>query len=187
MNTTTQEKNSIAPVNRRLTHVSVVIPCYNETESVHHLAERLSELAQAHSSKFQFEFVFVDDGSSDDTNELLHEHFDGWSNTVIVSHPRNRGIAAAIMTGAHHSSNDIVCTIDSDCTCDPELIAKLVPLLVGEAAVATASPYHPEGVVANVPAWRIWLSRIASIAYRQVFPINCTVTRVASERFVDGF
>ena len=154
---------------RRRYQVSVVVPCYNETESVHHLAERLTELEVENSSKFNFEFVFVDDGSSDDTLELLHEHFDGWGNAIVVSHVRNRGVAAAFMTGAAHSSNDIVCTIDSDCTYDPRVIVDLVRMLSGDIVVATASPYHPEGTVGNVPEWRIWLSKLASTAYRAVF------------------
>lgn len=165
MNMTLQNSNP----ERRRYQVSVVIPCYNEMESIHHLAERLTELEVENSSKFNFEFVFVDDGSSDDTLELLHEHFDGWKNAIVVSHLRNRGIAAAFMTGAAHSSNEIVCTIDSDCTYDPRLVVDLVPLLIGDIVVATASPYHPEGNVANVPAWRIWLSRLASRAYGTVF------------------
>ena len=155
--------------------VSIVLPCYNETESVHHLAEKLSDLRNNFDSNFDFEFVFVDDGSSDDTFELLQDHFARWQNTVIVAHTENRGIAAAIMTGAERCSNEIICTIDSDCTYDPQIITQLVPLLTDETVVATASPYHPDGKVENVPNWRIQLSKMASAAYQKVFrnQIHC--------------
>ena len=69
--------------------VSVVIPCYNESESLFHLAECLAEMRSDFESEFDFQFVFVDDGSSDETNDLLHDHFAGWNNVLILRHGEN--------------------------------------------------------------------------------------------------
>ena len=149
--------------------VSLVVPCYNERDSLFYLAERLSEMQSDFDGRYDFQLIFVDDGSSDDTYELLHEHFAQWNNALILQHPENRGLTAAILTGARHADHEIVCSIDSDCTYDPVILAELIPLIQDDVVLATASPYHPEGVVKNVPRWRIWLSYMASVAYRQIF------------------
>ncbi len=148
--------------------VSVVIPCYNESDSLFHLAQSLADLRSNHESDFDFEFIFVNDGSNDETHQLLRDHFGTWPNVLILRHAKNQGLTAAIMTGVAHAANEAVCSIDSDCTYRPELVTKLVPLLGGNVVLATASPYHPQGKVINVPRWRIGLSYAASLAYRQI-------------------
>jgi dolichol-phosphate mannosyltransferase len=148
--------------------VSVVIPCYNESDSLFNLAQCLADLRSNHKSEFDFEFVFVNDGSTDETDQRLHDQFGTWANVSILRHAKNLGMTAAIMTGVAHAANEAVCSIDSDCTYPPELVTKLVPLLGGNVVLATASPYHPRGKVINVPRWRIGLSYAASLAYRQI-------------------
>ncbi|HKB40211.1 MAG TPA: glycosyltransferase, partial [Gemmataceae bacterium] len=61
-----------------------------------------------------------------------------------------------------------VCSIDCDCTYDPHEAAKMVPLLTEGVDVVTASPYHPDGQVRNVPCWRLFLSKLSSFLYRRV-------------------
>ncbi len=125
--------------------VSVVIPCYNERDSLFCFAQSLADLRSNHETEFDFQFIFVNDGSSDETHQLLHDHFGTWPNVSILRHAKNLGMTAAIMTGVAHASNEAVCSIDSDCTYRPELVTKLVPLLGGDVVLATASPYHPQG------------------------------------------
>jgi glycosyltransferase involved in cell wall biosynthesis len=85
-----------------------------------------------------------------------------------VRHQQNTGVAAAILNGIRHAGTEVVCSIDCDCTYDPHDLRNMIPLLAEDVSLVTASPYHPQGHVRNVPRWRLSLSRGASVLYRQV-------------------
>jgi glycosyltransferase involved in cell wall biosynthesis len=110
----------------------------------------------------------VDDCSTDGTWNLLHELFGQREDCTLVRHMRNQGVAAAIQTGLRQARTEIVCSIDCDCTYDPHELGRMIPLLGDGVDVVTASPYHPEGRVRNVPAWRLLLSKTLSRMYRVV-------------------
>lgn len=167
---TTVESSVTTRKSTEVTGVSVVVPCHNEQESIHNLAQRLGELVEATiDSPYEFEFIFVDDGSTDQTCQMLAEHFQLQSEVQILRHEINRGMMAAIMTGVNVAKHEIVCSIDSDCTYAPKLVLELLPLMEENVALVTASPYHRDGEVVNVPRWRIWLSQSASRMYRHLF------------------
>ncbi len=149
--------------------VSIVVPCFNESESFGQLVERLDALVGLWKNSFPVEVILVDDGSSDDTHALMLRAAEERSFVRVVQHERNRGIAAAIMTGIHAAWNEVVCTIDADCTYDPRQLTEMLPMLTADVAAVTASPYHPQGKVQNLPAWRLTLSRGASAMYRLIF------------------
>ncbi len=71
------------------------------------------------------------------------------------------------MTGLHASTSEIVCSMDCDCTYDPHELEKMIPMLKDDVDMVTASPYHPNGEVRNVPDWRLVLSKGASFLYRR--------------------
>jgi dolichol-phosphate mannosyltransferase len=124
---------------------------------------------------FEWHFLFVDDGSSDDTLSQLQLAFSDWEKATVLKHDQNRGLIAALQTGFQACSTEWVAVIDSDCTYDPMLLIQLLSKAnVEQFDVVTASPYHPEGSVGNVPAWRIAISRAASLLYR--FPMRNKLT-----------
>jgi polysaccharide deacetylase family protein (PEP-CTERM system associated) len=148
------------------TSVSVVVPCYNEELALQYLSNTLREVGKMLEASYSLEFIFVNDGSRDRTREILQKLFGGKPNCVIVHCERNRGVAAAILTGMRRASSDIVCSIDCDCTYDPRELRQMIPLLTTGVDLVTASPYHPQGAVKNVPQWRLSLSKTASAIYR---------------------
>lgn len=148
--------------------VSVVIPCYNEETVLPYLANTLRSVQEKLSNAYDLQFIFVDDQSKDDTFHTLNRIFGTWSNVTILRHERNQGVAAAIQTGLRHAPTEIVCSMDCDCTYDPHELANMIPRLADDVDLVTASPYHPQGKVLNVPAWRLLLSRSASFLYRRV-------------------
>jgi polysaccharide deacetylase family protein (PEP-CTERM system associated) len=148
--------------------ISVVIPCFNETSTLIYLKKTLESFADDHAHLFEIFFVFVDDGSSDDTWERLTELFGGRDDCALVRHPRNKGVAAATLTGIRHSPCEVVCVIDCDCSYDVYQLAEMVSLLRDDVDLVTASPYHEKGGVVNVPTWRLFLSRSLSALYRTV-------------------
>lgn len=147
--------------------VSVVVPCCDEAQSLPRLAAALQALLDQAPGTIA-ELVFVDDGSSDDTWNLLQAEYGSRRDVTLVQHAQNRGIAAAIATGIQEATSEIVGSIDADCTYDPRYLLAMFPLLTDGVDLVVASPYHPLGVVENVPAWRLAISRLASRLYRIV-------------------
>lgn len=148
--------------------ITIVVPCYNEVSSLPFLKRTLSLFEQKYSARYETLFVFVDDGSTDATFDHLTAAFGSQPNCAIVRHDRNRGVAAATLSGIRAAQTEIVCVIDCDCSYDIDYLGKFIPLLAQGADLVTASPYHKDGGVLNVPAWRVTLSRGASLLYRIV-------------------
>lgn len=149
--------------------VSIVIPCYNEVEALPYLANTLRSVeAELAETGYEAKFIFVDDRSKDKTFDRLNELFGALENVKIVRHDVNRGVAAGIMTGIREADTALVCSMDCDCTYDPHELARMLPLMSKGADMVTASPYHKDGGVRNVPGWRLFLSKGASFLYRRV-------------------
>ncbi len=152
---------------------TLVVPCYAETAVLGYTAEALDELGAALAPR-PLEVIFVDDASPDNTADELERRFGGQPGRTVLRHDRNRGVAAAILTGLRAAKTELVGSMDCDCTYDPMLFAEMLPRFEAErerdpaVALLTASPYHPEGAVLHVPAWRLGLSRGLSAAYRRL-------------------
>lgn len=153
---------------RTRTPVSIVIPCYNEELILPYLSNTLKSVEAALEDDYELRFIFVDDSSTDATPQSLRQLFGSWTNCSFVRHTRNLGVAAAILHGIRHAETEIVCSIDCDCTYDPHELRNMIPLLAEGVDMVTASPYHPQGGVRNVPEWRLCLSKGASMLYRRV-------------------
>ena len=150
--------------------VTVVVPCFNEEHALPYLSKTLESVAAAIGAEYAFEFVFVDDCSTDATWSVLQRLFGEKGNCRLLRHPRNRGAAIAILTGLRAARTPVVASIDCDCTYDPHELGRMLPLLTEGVDLVTASPYHPRGAVRNVPAWRLALSKSASALYRVLLP-----------------
>ncbi|WP_171124920.1 glycosyltransferase family 2 protein [Ruegeria sp. HKCCA4707] len=164
-----QSEADIVPDHRSLT---VVAPCFNEEEGLHYLAEKLAKLQTNLGSQVVLSIVLVDDGSTDKTWDVMHDLFGRSPNVTCLRHKENLGIMAATATGIAASTDEAVAVIDSDCSYDPALISKMLPLLKEDTSIVTASPYHPQGQVEGVPEWRLFLSKGASWGYRQLLRNN---------------
>ncbi len=155
-------------VGGELTELSIVIPCYNEEASLSYLNKTLANFSTASRGSLLPNFIFVDDGSHDTTWDKLNAYFADRSDCKLVRHAKNEGIAAAIITGFKNSTSDIVAVLDADCTFNPIQLIEMVPMLSDEVAAVAASPLHSQGSLANVPGWRLLLSRGAAFLYRSV-------------------
>jgi polysaccharide deacetylase family protein (PEP-CTERM system associated) len=147
--------------------VSIVVPCFNEAETLPYLMNTLASVARHVDDRYRLHFVFVDDGSRDDTWVVLERLIAARSDCTAVRHGVNQGVAQAILTGLAAAPDELCCSIDADCTYDPHSIGALVDALMSGASLVTASPYHPEGRVIGVPGWRLALSRGLSGLYRR--------------------
>lgn len=145
--------------------VSVVVPLFNERECVDSLVASLAKVENELGGRYEFEFLLVDDGSSDGTVALLQAAIGDRDGYRLMEHGKNRGIAAAIGTGIQAASHEVVVSMDCDGSYDPLLMGELIPHLIHGVDLVTASPYHRSGGVENVPLWRLRLSRLASQLY----------------------
>ncbi len=152
-----------------LTDISIVIPCYNEVDSLDYLANTLKSVeAKLKDKGYAPSFIFIDDKSTDDTFNKLHQLFGESANVKIVQHEQNKGVAGGILTGIRAAETEIVCSMDCDCTYDPHQLVEMVPMLNEGVDMVTASQYHKKGEVRNVPKWRLVFSKGASFCYRRV-------------------
>jgi len=159
--------------------LSIIVPCYNESENVTKLHTELLPVIQQIISKgwqgapdkqITAEITFVDDGSRDGTYTKLQDEFankppDG-INYKFLKHDINRGLGAAIRTGFLNADGDIIVTMDSDGTYRFSSLPQLLSRLRPDIDLVTASPYHPQGEVVGVPAYRLLLSQGSSLLYR---------------------
>jgi len=143
--------------------LSIIIPCYNEEDGIPQLAEQLPPVIEQLKPNYTVELIFVDDGSTDRTSELIKMHF---PSAIILTHEKNKNLGAALRTGFAHATGDLVAALDSDCTYHPSVLPKMLPLLDSNTHIVTVSPYHPQGSVENVPAYRLFLSKSVSAIYR---------------------
>ncbi len=146
--------------------ISIVIPCYNEIDNISKLGDEFFPVVNQLAATRSVEVIFVDDGSKDGTFAGLQEAFGANPIVKIEKHPKNRGLGAAIRTGLNAAQGDVVVTTDSDATYRFEEILPMLERLSPDIDLVTASPYHPDGGVMDVPGYRLLLSKGSSILYR---------------------
>ncbi|MFM8936408.1 MAG: glycosyltransferase family 2 protein [Vulcanococcus sp.] len=116
--------------------LSVVIPCYNEVDTVLDLIERVRAAPVA--SK---QIIVVDDGSSDGTRECLQDLQE--SDLTIIFHPFNQGKGAALATGFKAAVGQVCIVQDADLEYDPaEYPLVIGPILQGKADVVFGSRFQ---------------------------------------------
>ena len=101
---------------------SVVIPCYNEMGAIERTIE---ELRKAVPRGTRFHMIVVDDGSTDDTKQILHK-IPSSDDLLILEHARNRGYGAALKTGIRAASTELIAITDADGTYPNERLPELV-------------------------------------------------------------
>lgn len=104
--------------------ISVVIPLLNEEENIPLLYDELNQVFQ--SINYDYEFVFIDDGSSDNSLQLLKDLQAKDENVVLVSFRKNFGQTAAMAAGFDYAQGDIIVTMDADLQNDPNDIPMLL-------------------------------------------------------------
>ncbi len=107
--------------------VTVVIPVFNEVESLRELNEKIQ--AAFRSTNYNLEIIIVDDGSRDGSAQVAREIASTFPNVTVTGFQRNRGKAAALNEGFRLAKGDFVATIDADLQDDPEAIPAMLDYL----------------------------------------------------------
>ena len=105
--------------------LSIIVPIFNEEETIGELYQRLHELQLSMASELDFEIVFIDDGSKDKSFALLRAYSELHNNVKIISFSRNFGHQIAITAGMDFAAGDYVAIIDADLQDPPEVIGEM--------------------------------------------------------------
>lgn len=105
--------------------ITIIIPAYNEEESLPYLYERLEKLMDSNKN-YEFEILFVNDGSKDKTIELIKQYREKDKRISYVDFSRNFGKEIAMMAGLDYAKGDAVIFMDADLQDPPELIPELI-------------------------------------------------------------
>ena len=105
--------------------VSIIIPLFNEEDSLAILIKKLIKSTKSIDSKF--EFIFVNDGSTDKSLNIIKKLYQ--KNFKIISLVRNLGQTAAIMAGIDNCKGEIIVMMDADGQNDPSDIPKLLDMI----------------------------------------------------------
>ena len=106
--------------------ISLIVPCYNEEQVIKMFYEETIKILDMIKNKYDYEFVFVDDGSKDETLNILRELKKKDDKINIISFSRNFGKEAGIYAGLNNSSGDLVVIMDADLQHPPKIILEMI-------------------------------------------------------------
>lgn len=110
--------------------ISVVVPLFNEEESLPHLAEWIEKVMKE--NQFSYEILMIDDGSKDDSWKVIEELSEKNPNIKGVKFRRNYGKSAALNVGFERVEGDVVITMDADLQDSPDEIPELYNMIKKE-------------------------------------------------------
>ena len=167
--------------------ISVIIPCYNESEVLPETHRRLAEVADRLQSQGEFEFVFVDDGSRDETPRMLHELAQVDRRVRGIRLSRNFGQQIATTAGLENSSGDAVVVMDADLQDPPELIEAMLARWREGYHVAYAQRTERTGET----AFKLWSARLFYRLVQRIsrvsIPSDTGDFRLMDRKIVDAF
>ena len=141
--------------------ISVVIPCYNEQESLPELFDKLE--AVMHEMKCDYEYIFVDDGSTDRTIAQLRSLREKSRHVNIISFRRNQGKSAALNVGFQAADGDYVVTMDGDLQDDPAEIPALLRRIEAGADLVSGWKCNRQDPITKTLPSRLF-NRVTSMA-----------------------
>jgi dolichol-phosphate mannosyltransferase len=148
--------------------IRFVIPAFNEAENIPNLMADLGPRARELGARI----IFVDDGSTDGTADVIEAHRDGL-HLAVVRHKVNRGLGTAINSGlraalGESQDGDAIVTLEADNTSDLDDLPAMLAKFNQGSDVVLASVYAPGGRIIGVAPWRLAASKAVSNSFRYV-------------------
>ena len=106
--------------------ISLIVPCYNEEESLPILYEALCNVRQADNADRNYEFIFVNDGSRDKTSQVIKSFAENDKSVKYIFFSRNFGKEAAMYAGMEKAKGDYIAILDADMQDPPSLIPQMI-------------------------------------------------------------
>jgi len=111
--------------------ISIIIPCYYEEKSLPFFYKEIDNVSKQ-MENIEFEFIFVNDGSKDNTLNVIKEYSDIDLRVKYISLSRNFGKESALYAGLEHAAGDYVAVMDADLQDPPELLIEMFNILTNE-------------------------------------------------------
>ena len=144
--------------------ISVVIPCYNEEQTVLQIVKKVQGVLVDN----EYEIIIIDDFSTDNTKQVIDSIIANDNSVKAVCHDKNKGKGAALRSGFNRSSGDVIIIQDADLEYDPIEYKKLLkPIMTGKADVVYGSRFKSGAEARVLYYWHrlgnlflTWLSNI---------------------------
>lgn len=118
--------------------LSIVVPCYNEQETIYPFLEETQKVEQKLKNHLVFDYIFVNDGSKDETLNVLRDVASRFPNVHYLSFSRNFGKEAGLLAGLEAADGDLITVMDADLQDPPELLIDMYQkILEGYDVVGT--------------------------------------------------
>ena len=111
--------------------ISVIVPCYNEEQALPHFYKEIVSISKK-MNYLAFEYIFVDDGSKDNTLKILKEYVRKDTKVKFISFSRNFGKESAILAGLEYSTGDYITLMDADLQDPPSLLETMYKTIIEE-------------------------------------------------------
>lgn len=169
--------------------ISIVVPCYNEEKAIPFFVEEIRKTADGMKAKYDtdFEYIFVDDGSKDDTANVIKNFAVEFSDIKYVIFSRNFGKEAALYAGLKKSKGDFVAVMDADLQDPPSMLPEMFDAVSSgefDAAAARRVDRKGEPVIRSFFARRFY-KLINRISQTEIVD-GARDYRLMSRRMVDA-
>ncbi|MDH4036659.1 MAG: glycosyltransferase family 2 protein [Candidatus Krumholzibacteria bacterium] len=151
--------------------ISLVVPCYNEQDSLPELYEQIEAVMAQMGC--DYEYVFVDDGSTDRTVAVLRELARKSPRVGVISFRRNYGKSAALQVGFRAVDGDFVVTIDADLQDDPAEIPALLRKIEGGADLVSGWKTNRQDPPSKTLPSRLFNATTSAVTGIKLHDFNC--------------
>jgi len=156
----------------RHTTLSVVIPCYNEQDTIAACIDRVQAIADR---TLSLEIIIVDDASEDQSHETALKLMDQYDNIQVLRHDRNQGKGAALRSGFALATGEFVAVQDADLEYNPQDLKRLLlPLVEGRADVVFGSRYLYSGERRVLYFWHSLMNKCLTFASNMFTDLGLT-------------
>ena len=118
--------------------ITVIVPCYNEEEALHYYYQEMARVMTLMNT-YDFELLFINDGSRDQTLDIIKELANNDKRIKYISFSRNFGKEAAMYAGFENSTGDYVCLMDADLQDPPKLLPEMIKAIEEEGYDSAAT------------------------------------------------
>jgi len=163
--------------------LSVVVPCFNEEGNIAQVVAQAAEVGRRLAS--ELEIIVVDDGSTDDTAQVLTRLREMVPELEVVAHPQNRGYGVAVRSGLDRARMDYVFLTDGDGQFDLEELPAAAQLLSDHDVVAGYRTHRQDGWWRRL--WgRSWTALVNQVFGLRVRDANCAFKLVPQSLLVSS-
>lgn len=152
--------------------LSVVIPCFNEENTLAACIDRVREIAD---DQFRIEIIIVDDASTDRSLEIARKLESDYNNVLVIAHDTNQGKGAALRSGFQKATGEYVAVQDADLEYNPSDLRKLCkPLIDGDADVVFGSRFLSGGAHRVLYFWHSLGNKFLTFLSNMFTDLNLT-------------